>query len=567
MKNQRKTYVALLIGVIAVALATLAGCRSPKPLNAEADILEVKVDGVTLLEKPTITNKEVKLMVKRGEDITAITPHFTLSQGATINPASGVVQDFTNPVTYTVTAENKTNSKEYKVSVLLVGKEPQPANSEANILEVRIEGVELVKEPVITDTEVKLTVEKGNDITAVVPHFTLSEGATISPASGVAQDLTNPVIYTVTAENKTSTKEYTLSVELKEKGTVPQNNEANILGVRIEGATLAEEAEITDNAVKLVVNKGDALTAITPYFTLSPGATINPASGVVQDFTSPVTYTVTAENKTDSKQYTVSVSIKENGGGVPEEGKQVTFSFEDSRLGESKFYVFTYKGLDGFVDGEWASSNLGYMLTGQAKKPADFPVAQDDNGYKGKCAKLTTLSTGALGKMFKAPLATGSMFLGELDRSTLAIKPLESTKFGVAFFDKPLKLSGYYKYTAGKEFEEMGEKVAGKKDACDIYAVLFETSDAVPHLNGTNSLTSENIVLMARLKDAGEVSQWTHFEIPFEAMNGKEVDKAKLAAGKYKFAIVASSSIGGAKHHGAVGSTLYLDELTVHLAK
>ena len=46
-------------------------------------------------------------------------------------------------------------------------------------------------------------------------------------------------------------------------------------------------------------------------------------------------------------------------------------------------------------------------------------------------------------------------------------------------------------------------------------------------------------------------------------MNGKTFDINKMIAGKYSFAIIASSSKDGAKFKGAIGSTLYIDELHV----
>ena len=42
---------------------------------------------------------------------------------------------------------------------------------------------------------------------------------------------------------------------------------------------------------------------------------------------------------------------------------------------------------------------------------------------------------------------------------------------------------------------------------------------------------------------------------------GKEINKSKLQDGKYKLSIVLSSSVEGAYFKGAVGSTLYVDEL------
>ena len=82
-------------------------------------------------------------------------------------------------------------------------------------------------------------------------------------------------------------------------------------------------------------------------------------------------------------------------------------------------------------------------------------------------------------------------------------------------------------------------------------------------LDGSNSLTSENIVAKAQIseEDAVETDEWTAFELPFEPMNGKEINKSKLQNCKYKLSIVLSSSVEGAYFKGAVGSTLYVDEL------
>jgi len=52
----------------------------------------------------------------------------------------------------------------------------------------------------------------GTDVTNLIPNITISAGATISPASGVAQDFTNPVTYTVTAEDGISVSTWTVTV-------------------------------------------------------------------------------------------------------------------------------------------------------------------------------------------------------------------------------------------------------------------------------------------------------------------------------------------------------------------
>ena len=82
-------------------------------------------------------------------------------------------------------------------------------------------------------------------------------------------------------------------------------------------------------------------------------------------------------------------------------------------------------------------------------------------------------------------------------------------------------------------------------------------------LNGDDVFTSDKLVSLARIKpeDVVESDQWTDFEIPFEPVKGRVIDDTKLKNGKYKLGIVLSSSVDGAYFKGAVGSTLYVDEV------
>lgn len=80
------------------------------------------VDSLVIVQ-PTIDeeNKTITFMVAdttKDDYLKALVPTIKISEGATISPASGVAQDFSNGkvVTYTVTAENGTKT-EYKVSV------------------------------------------------------------------------------------------------------------------------------------------------------------------------------------------------------------------------------------------------------------------------------------------------------------------------------------------------------------------------------------------------------------------------------------------------------------------
>jgi hypothetical protein len=63
----------------------------------------------------------------------------------------------------------------------------------------------------ITGTAIAVTVPHGTDVTGLVPGITVSEGASVSPASGAARNFTSPVTYTVTAADG-STATYIVTV-------------------------------------------------------------------------------------------------------------------------------------------------------------------------------------------------------------------------------------------------------------------------------------------------------------------------------------------------------------------
>lgn len=58
----------------------------------------------------------VTVEVPSGTEVTALEPTIAVSDDASVSPASGVAQDFTSPVTYTVTAEAG-NTQDYAVTV------------------------------------------------------------------------------------------------------------------------------------------------------------------------------------------------------------------------------------------------------------------------------------------------------------------------------------------------------------------------------------------------------------------------------------------------------------------
>lgn len=328
------------------------------------------------------------------------------------------------------------------------------------------------------------------------------------------------------------------------------NAEADILSCKLLEVVMTTHPIINNNSVTLFVGPETDISELAPEFTLTPGATISPQSGTVRNFNSPQKYTVTAADGVWKKTYTVSVIDTE---------LATNYHFEDT-LGGKKYYIFVEREGDKVVM-EWASGNAGYALTGVPKTADDYPTFQITDGKEGKCLSLVTRSTGFFGQLMGMPIAAGNLFIGSFDVGNAMSNPLQATKFGLPFRYVPTYLAGYYKYKAGDKFTEGENTVEGKRDICDIYAIMYETSESVSTLDGSNAFTSPNLVSMARIDNAKETDEWTYFKLPFTTLPGKFIDKEKLKDGKYNVAIVFTSSLEGAYFNGAIGSTLLIDEV------
>ena len=245
-----------------------------------------------------------------------------------------------------------------------------------------------------------------------------------------------------------------------------------------------------------------------------------------------------------------------------------SYSFEELKE-ITPYNVFYLTNESGMM--QWASGNPGYDLSGMALDETQYPTVQHPIGYSGKCVKLTTLSTGNFGKPIGMPIAAGNLFIGSFDTQNAVLAPLQATHFGFPFTKRPSKITGWFKYKAGEVFtDKSGNIVTGKKDKGDIYAVLYEAPSSDFSLDGNlfpNNGTGidEHIVLLARIseQEMTETSEWTKFDLDFKPQNGKTINTEDLKNGKYKLAVVFSSSVMGAYFQGAVGSELWIDEVEI----
>lgn len=155
--------------------------------------VEGKIDSV---------NKEIHASVPHTADITHLTPTVTYTEGARLSPASGYAYDFSSPLDFTLTQEDR--SVTYTVFV-------DTAESDQNELK-KLLFPDLYLEQKVQNQDITLTVPYGTDLTQVKTRFVVSDYASVDPASNSQLDLTQPLEITVTSESGKK-QQYTLSVE------------------------------------------------------------------------------------------------------------------------------------------------------------------------------------------------------------------------------------------------------------------------------------------------------------------------------------------------------------------
>lgn len=307
------------------------------------------------------------------------------------------------------------------------------------------------------------------------------------------------------------------------------------------------------------------LSQVRVTFDLTPGATITPASGSVQDFSQGgVVYTVVSEDKLWSRTYKVRF--------LPRAVLNPDFDFENVELEQprERFYIWFAYDQNQKRQDLWATGNSGFALSRSSAKPHEYPSVMLEQGVSGKGVKLETCSTGAFGAMVNMRIAAGNLFLGSFDTQNALTNAMKATRFGVPVNRKPVRFTGYYKFQPGEKFQDRyGIEVPGRVDAPDAYAVLYKNTDenGLPvTLYGDDVLTNENIVAIARVPEfkvtgISDTSNWEYFDLPLEYK--QELDMVRLSNLGYNLAVVFTSSIEGATFCGAVGSTLLIDESAI----
>ncbi len=214
------------------------------------EFVSYSFDGLTPAVTGTISAvaHTVSLTVPFATDLTSLVATFTLTEGATakvseVDQESGVTpNNFTSAVTYTLTDTD--GDIDWVVTVTKT-----PPSTAKQITSFSFNGLDPVVFGTINHDEgtISLEVPTGTNVTALVPTIAVSPLATVNPESGVAQNFSSPVNYTVTAQDE-STKEYMVTVTQTSTNILFQEYFENVPRVIPEGYTLIDNDNYTPNS-------------------------------------------------------------------------------------------------------------------------------------------------------------------------------------------------------------------------------------------------------------------------------------------------------------------------------
>lgn len=222
MKNLSTLLFVILVPIVSFVFSCKKEADQPTPPQTGSAITANPT--ITGLAAATVTadasGSTYTITVPAGTDVKALKLTIPLAAGATINPDPTQAHDYTNPVSYTITKADG-NKQTVTVKVVVQPAPVVPKSSEKQITGFTFAALTPALSASIDQSAHKITatVPTDVDLTKLVPTITVSAKATVSPASGAVQNFSNPVNYTITAEDG-GTQIYAVNVD-KESTTIP----------------------------------------------------------------------------------------------------------------------------------------------------------------------------------------------------------------------------------------------------------------------------------------------------------------------------------------------------------
>jgi hypothetical protein len=261
------------------------------------------------------------LLVSSGVDLTQLKANFTTSPkttvkvGETIQQTKVTVTSFAAPVVYSVYAEDGTK-QDY--TVIVVKKSNAKVLLTFGLYKADNPSLTVDCTGIITGTNVSVIVPFKTDLSSFKASFTISPKSSINVGTTAQQDkitinsFTNPVIYTITAEDGSSIN-YTITISWTPNTARDlltfsfQKTKNSSLPYDVFGSV-----DLAAKRVLCTLPAGVGKTNLIATFTLSERATakvgsVGQLSGTTSNnFTSTLTYTIVAEDAS-TNNYTIEI--------------------------------------------------------------------------------------------------------------------------------------------------------------------------------------------------------------------------------------------------------------------
>lgn len=202
-----KTPLKVLLSSFLLSAFLFAGCENDSGVNESQPELKIKSFRFEELD-PTVeasidsVDHEIHTSIPRTADIKSLTPTIEYTEGAELSPPSGYAYDFSKPLDFTLTKDER--SVTYTAVI-------DTAESDNNELK-QVSLPDLYIHQQVENKEIVIRVPYGTELTREKVVFSVSDHATVEPASGSTQDLSQPLDITVTSESGQE-NQYTLTVE------------------------------------------------------------------------------------------------------------------------------------------------------------------------------------------------------------------------------------------------------------------------------------------------------------------------------------------------------------------
>lgn len=296
-----------------------------RPLSTEAEILSFELEG-----KPgEIEGDRITVTLPRGTPLTGMKPRLTLSDYAKLDaPDLPVTFSEGVPQPFTVRAEDGVTTRTYYVTVLL-GDGLLASGSYLDPDSLKLQDARILRDLEITgrtvtegeaSTDILLRVSAGVDPTELYISGTVSYGATTEPEhvldGKTKVNLSGWNTIRVTAEDGVSVSVYRIKVEVQESASIES------FSVTIDGAVYRGVIDNAAETITITEVPSDAdVTALAPDIVMGEGTNVcSPLSGVPQNFSSTVSYTVSG-NGLATRVYAVDI--------LDADGKHITGGGKD----------------------------------------------------------------------------------------------------------------------------------------------------------------------------------------------------------------------------------------------